>query len=284
MPARRAGTAFRDMLAAMRPTDPPADLTAVMPFDQHRGRLLALARRLLGRGGEAEDVLQDAWLRWQAQADAPRNAEAWLMTVVRHFAIDRRRAQALHAERLALLPPHGAAPAAEDAVLERASVQAALARLAERLAPEEAALVLLHEVFELDHGEISAAWGRAEPACRQALRRALRRLHDAGTPPRRADAADEAALLAVCLRAFAGRSAAPLLSLLREAAVRAAAGGAAAPASSPAARRPVADAATVRLPGGALGHALRVDGVVVCVLPLGVLDAQADDQAAGMLT
>lgn len=252
------------------------------PLTPRRERLFALARRLLGSRADAEDLLQDAWLRWQAAQGSPRHAEAWLMTVVRHLAIDRRRAQALHGERLAQLPADGAAPAAEHEAGERQSVQSALARLAARLSPEEAALVLLHEVFELDHAEIAAAWGRAEAACRQALRRALRRLRDdAATAPRR-DAADEAALLAVCLRAFAGRSAAPLLTLLREPAVRAAACASPRPARAVARRPSGAAACTVRLPGGALGHALVLDGVVVCVLPLGASCAAAQDD--GMLT
>jgi len=157
------------------------DHTATDRFEEHRDRLFGLAYRMLGSRAEAEDVVQEAWLRWHgADAAAVRNAEAWLMTVVGRLAVDRLRTLRKEREtyRGPWLPePLVAAEPPPDRALERASdLSVAFLALAERLAPEERAAFLLREVFDRDYDEIATVLDKSEEACRQTVHRARRRL------------------------------------------------------------------------------------------------------------
>ncbi|MEU2441420.1 sigma-70 family RNA polymerase sigma factor [Streptomyces rubradiris] len=159
------------------------DTAAIDRFEAGRGRLASLAYRLLGSAADAEDAVQDAFLRWQA-ADRERIEvpEAWLTKVVTHLCLDRlRSAQARH-ERAAgdwlpepLLegdPMLGPA----DTFEQRESVSLAVLVLMERLSPAERAAYVLREAFSYSHAEIAGILDITESASQQHVHRARRHL------------------------------------------------------------------------------------------------------------
>ena len=174
-------------------------------FQTHRPRLLALSYRLLGSRADAEDVVQDAWLRW-AGVDAAGigDPEAWLVTTTTRLGLDRLRAAArqrvdyvgpwlpepLH---VALDLPAEPAPDQRHALAEDVSL--AFLALLEQLGPEERAAFLLKEAFDHDYREIADLLGLAEANCRQLVHRARQRLQ-AGRPRFSADHAQHRQLLA----------------------------------------------------------------------------------------
>jgi RNA polymerase sigma-70 factor (ECF subfamily) len=154
--------------------------TAPSPFEATRGRLFGIAYRMLGSRADAEDVVQEAYVRWH-QADAARidNPEAWLVTTTSRLAIDRLRR--LKTEREAYvgpwLPQPLVGPAPPDRDLELSDdLSMAFLTLLERLAPEERAAFLLHDVFDVGYPEIASVIQRSEAACRQVVRRARERV------------------------------------------------------------------------------------------------------------
>lgn len=155
----------------------PTDL-----FQQHRPRLLGLAYRMLGTPADAEDVLHDAWLRWDAQDIAVLDdPEAWLVTVTTRLALDRLRKAKTEREHYTgpWLPEPLDTADAPDAALERSeTLTLSFLLLLERLSPEERAAFLLHEVFDYSHAEAGAILGIAEEACRQRVHRARSRLRE----------------------------------------------------------------------------------------------------------
>ena len=157
------------------------DSTAV--FESLRGRLFGLAYRMLGTRTDAEDIVQEAYVRWH-QADRRRidNAEAWLVASTTRLAIDRLRR--LKTEREAYVGPWLPQPIVNDGLppdrhLELADdLSMAFLALLERLAPDERAAFLLHDVFDVGYAEIAAVLDRTEPACRQVVHRARERVRD----------------------------------------------------------------------------------------------------------
>lgn len=157
----------------------PTDVDA---FAALRPRLFSIAYRMLGTRADAEDVLQDAWLRWQrADHAALQSAEAWLVTVVTRLAIDRLRAA--KAERAAYVGWWLPEPLVEsdertpEAAVELADeLSVALLWVLERLSPEERAAFLLRQVFDHDYAEIATLLGKSEAACRQMVHRASERV------------------------------------------------------------------------------------------------------------
>ncbi|QYC45543.1 ECF RNA polymerase sigma factor SigJ [Nonomuraea coxensis DSM 45129] len=152
-------------------------------FEAGRHRLAALAYRLLGSAADAEDVVQDAFLHWQA-ADRRRIEvpEAWLTKVVTNLCLDRLRSARARRERAvgAWLPEPlldgdpMLGPA--DTFEQRESVSLAVLTLMERLSPLERAVYLLREAFSYSHAEIAGILGVTEAASQQHLHRARRRL------------------------------------------------------------------------------------------------------------
>ncbi|WP_406310614.1 sigma-70 family RNA polymerase sigma factor [Streptomyces sp. NBC_00623] len=155
------------------------DSAAIDRFEASRGRLASLAYRLLGSAADAEDTVQDTFLRWQA-ADRERVEvpEAWLTKVVTNLCLDRlRSAQARH-ERVAgawlpepLLegdPMLGPA----DTFEQRESVSLAVLTLLERLSPVERAVYVLREAFSYSHAEIAGILDITESASQQHVHRA----------------------------------------------------------------------------------------------------------------
>ena len=157
-------------------------MNAETAFQTHRPRLMALAYRLLGSRTDAEDVVQDAWLRWSgADPAAVRDAEAWLVTTTTRLGLDRLRAakrERVHyvgpwlAEPLAvtLEPDPAPGPAQLHALADDVSV--AFLTLLEQLGPEERAAFLLKEAFDHDYREIAELIGHSEANCRQLVHRA----------------------------------------------------------------------------------------------------------------
>lgn len=158
-------------------------------FQTHRRRLQGIAYRMLGSSAEAEDVLQDAWLRWnESDTDGLRSPEAWLVTIVTRLAIDRLRALRAERERYPgfwLPEPVVEEAAHEDTpqnLLERADdVSMALLRVLEQLGPDERAAFVLRQAFDMDYAELAQALGKTEAACRQLVHRASERVQ-AGRP------------------------------------------------------------------------------------------------------
>jgi RNA polymerase sigma-70 factor (ECF subfamily) len=171
-------------------------MSATAVFEACRPRLLAIAYGMLGDRGEAEDTVQDAWLRFaDVGEEALRRPEAFLVTVTTRLAIDRLRSARVRRETYVgpWLPEpivrDGAAPDPADVVAEAEQLSLALLVALERLAPPERAVLLLRDVFDLDYDEIADAVGRTPAACRQIARRAREHV---GEPARRREVpADE---------------------------------------------------------------------------------------------
>lgn len=164
-------------------TAPAATSRADDPiFEGLRPRLFGIAYRMLGIRADAEDAVQDAWLRWRdADRASLQSAEAWLVTVVTRLAIDRLRAA--RTQREAYFGEWLPEPIVEldertpESIAERAGeLSLAFLHLLERLGPEERAAYLLRQAFDYDYGEIAAMLGKSEPAIRQSVHRATERL------------------------------------------------------------------------------------------------------------
>jgi RNA polymerase sigma-70 factor, ECF subfamily len=150
-------------------------------FEAHRPLLFSIAYRMLGSASEAEDVVQDAWLRARQDDQAEvRSVRAYLTTIVTRLCIDHLRS----AERTRMeypgpwLPEPLAEPNQESAELASSLTMAFLVLL-EQLAPTERAVFLLREVFDLGFDEIAKAIDKSEANTRQILARARGRLRDA---------------------------------------------------------------------------------------------------------
>ena len=157
-------------------------------FRRLRPRLHGVAYRMLGSLAEAEEVVQDAWLRWHA-ADRARldSGEGWLVAVTTRLAIDRLRSAKVQREHYVGTwlpePLMSEGPATPEQLVERADdVSVAFLALLERLAPEARAAFLLREVFDADYDEVAEVLGKTEAACRQLVHRAKAQLQD--TRPR----------------------------------------------------------------------------------------------------
>ncbi|BEP51408.1 MULTISPECIES: RNA polymerase sigma-70 factor [Variovorax] len=156
-----------------------------LAFNSHRGRLQGIAYRMLGSVAEAEEVVQDAWLRWhEADKAALGSAEAWLVTVVTRLSIDRLRAAKVQREHYigAWMPEPTltGGPDTPEQLLERAdNISVAFLAVLERLAPEARAAFLLREVFDADYDEVARTLGKSEAACRQLVHRAKAQVQEA---------------------------------------------------------------------------------------------------------
>ncbi len=151
-------------------------------FEAHRSFLVGLAYRMLGSVTDAEDVVQDAFLRWReidpATVEHPR---AYLARVVSRLCLDRMKSASARREQYVgmwLPEPLVTDPAA--ALAEDLSM--GLLLTLERLSPLERAAFLLHDVFDMDYAEVAAALERSEAACRQLAARAREHVRD--TRPR----------------------------------------------------------------------------------------------------
>lgn len=169
----------------------------IADFERHRRRLFGLAYRMLGSVGDAEDAVQDTYLRWhRTDRSVIQTPEAWLVTACTRLCIDRLRAARLERENYpgTWLPEPlvelevSPLPNAEDAHEMADDLSMAMLMVMERLTPAERAAYLLREAFDYDYPQIAVALKKSEAACRQLVSRAQKHLKDA-RPRFEADAA-----------------------------------------------------------------------------------------------
>jgi RNA polymerase sigma factor (sigma-70 family) len=272
-------------------------------FEAHRPHLHAVATRILGSRAEADDALQEAWIRIdRADTSDVENIGGWMTTVVSRVCLTmldarkRRREEALEAGRLPdpiVTRPDDTAPDPEGEALAADAVGAALLVVLETLQPAERLAFVLHDVFAVPFEDIALIVDRSPAAARQLASRARRRVQGADREAPTADREVVDAFLAaarsgdfeglvavldpdVVLRADDGRGALTIVRGAREVAARARAAGAGR----------VAHPATI---DGLPGFVSTEDGVPVAVLAYTVvdgritaIDALAGDRNAGL--
>jgi RNA polymerase sigma factor (sigma-70 family) len=188
----------------------------VSTLEVERPRLVAIAARILGSGAEADDVVQEAWLRLSS-ADDVDDPPAWLTTVVTRLCLDLLRKQATRSRAEAEAPT----PADRDPVDPEADalvadcVGRAMTVVLDTLGPAERAAFVLHDVFGYRFDEISAVLGRSGTAVRQLASRARRKVRGAPEPAaERAARVDSQRVVDAFLNAARGGEMTTLLSLL----------------------------------------------------------------------
>ncbi|MGR6969015.1 RNA polymerase sigma-70 factor [Streptomyces cynarae] len=161
--------------------------TTTEVFEEHRPVLMGVAYRMLGRVADAEDVVQEAWLRWsRADRDAVREPRAYLVRVTTRLAVDRlRQAQARKESYVGPWLPEpyvtdfgDTAPDAADRAVLADSVSLAVLVVLESLSPLERAVFVLREAFGFPFGEIAATLDRSEAAVRQLAARARKHVDE----------------------------------------------------------------------------------------------------------
>ncbi|KRV50938.1 siderophore-interacting protein [Wenjunlia vitaminophila] len=166
-------------------------------FDGCRGHLWGIAYRIMGTASDADDAVQEAWLRWQrVDRGEVADARGFLTTVVSRICYDllgsaRARRETYVGQWLPepLLSGHGSGPSPEDRVTLDESVGLALLTVLERLTPAERTAFVLHDVFAVPFPEIAEVVGRTPDAVRQLASRARRRVQEQA-PKRSVDRAE----------------------------------------------------------------------------------------------
>ena len=199
------------------------DTRAAEVFNDHRGLLTSVAYRVLGRWNDAEDVVQDAWLRWSsADYASVEDPKAFLVTVTTRLAIDQLRKAQTRKEAYVgpwlpepVLTRDGAdsAPDAADRVVLDDTVSLAMLLVMETLSPLERAVFVLREAFDYSFAEIAAMLDRTEAAVRQLLVRARNHVHDK-RPRYPLDDVKRQSIAERFLAACVGGDIAPLLEML----------------------------------------------------------------------
>ena len=168
-----------------------AGVTRGEEFEELRPLLFAIAYRVLGSVSEAEDAVQETWLRYEASSTSPTSTKAFLSAVVTRISIDVLRSARVRREEYVghwfpepLVTDPYEDPARSAELADSVSMAALL--LLERLSPLERAVFVLREVFGFGFSEVASAVGRSEAACRQLAVRARRHM-DAGRPRFEAD-------------------------------------------------------------------------------------------------
>jgi RNA polymerase sigma-70 factor (ECF subfamily) len=186
-------------------------------FAEHRAVLVGAAYRVVGSASDAEDVVQETWLRWSvADRDEVRDVRAYLIRIATRLALNRLRQQQSRREQYVgpWLPEPIAAEDDPAAVAEVAdSVSMAMLVVLETLSPLERAAFVLREVFDLPFGEIAETLGRSESAVRQLAHRAREHVH-ARQPRHRVDKARHTAVTERFLEATLSGDVTRVLSLL----------------------------------------------------------------------
>lgn len=198
-------------------------------FETHRPALVGLAYRMIGSWSEAEDLVQEAFVRWHGAASAGiESPGAWLRTAVTRLAIDHLRSARVRRERYVgdwlpepivtdRLDPEAGAALAE-------SLSMALLLVLDTLAPVERAAYLLRVVFDTPYSEIADALGRSEAACRQLVSCAQRRVR-AGRPRATVDHSMRADLLADLMAAVSSGESSAVMAFLADDAILVSDGG-----------------------------------------------------------
>jgi len=267
-------------------------------FEVQRPVLFGLAYRMLGSVTDAEDVVQDAWLRWQsAERGAVQSPKAFLTTVATRLSVDQLRRRQL--ERETYIGPWLPEPLVTDDSMRESSAELAeslslaFLTLLEKLQPVERAVFLLHDVFQYSHDEIAAIVEKSPQNCRQILSRAKEHL-SSGRPRFRPEPARQQALLEQFLATCQSGDVPALAQLLIEDVVMVSDGGGKVSAAKKVVRGPemVARALTGLARKGAAGLSVRFAtlngsrGVLLCS-PAGIdsavnLEFAADGRIAAV--
>ncbi|MEI9936758.1 MAG: sigma-70 family RNA polymerase sigma factor [Pseudomonadota bacterium] len=190
-------------------------------FANQRAYLVLLAYRMLGDIGRAEDMVQEAWLRWQAVAAEVDSPRAYLVTVVTRLCLQelgsaRARKEESRSDRL---PEPVDLEAGGLPTVERIEqISMAVGVVLQRLTPAERAVLLLHDVFDVEHEEIARLLERSVPACRKLLERARHDVRD-GRRMLEASPAEHRRLLQAFVGAATAGDMAKLMDLLADDAV-----------------------------------------------------------------
>jgi RNA polymerase sigma-70 factor (ECF subfamily) len=154
------------------------DSARLTTFNQYRGLLFSIAYRMVGSVTDAEDLLQESFIRWQQAADSEiRSPKAFLITIVSRLCINHLQSARVRREEYVgewLPEPLATDPASDPLGVLRAdeSISMAFLVMLERLTPVERAVFLLREIFEYRYADIATALGLEAANCRQILRRA----------------------------------------------------------------------------------------------------------------
>jgi RNA polymerase sigma-70 factor (ECF subfamily) len=232
-----------------------------------RRRLMAAARRLLPSRADAEDAVQDTYLRSLAAFNGASPDPGWMYTVLKNIAIDRlrrRQLEAGHAET-----EMGHERSSEEMLKLRADCEGALRHLLSRTSLTEAAAILLRDVFEFDYAEIARLVGKSESACRQFLQRARTRTHCAESST---DAEENHVLW--CWQAIEARNPARLVDMIHIHVARMAP-----PAQVTGQKGDPRSYSKLVQVNGRYALALMLDGVVLCMVPIGT---QSASESAGL--
>jgi RNA polymerase sigma-70 factor (ECF subfamily) len=202
-------------------------MTDTAAFDAHRPLLFSIAYRMLGSASDAEDVVQDAWLRYRGVSDV-RSPRAYAATVVTRLCLDRlKSARATREEYVGPWLPEPILTTADgpqpgrieepDVTLQRSeSVTLAFLVMLETLSPEERAVFLLREVFDYTHDEIAEMLGLSAANSRQLFHRAKERIKNRGKQPERPAPASRRQALLRFTEALKSGDARTLTDLLAE--------------------------------------------------------------------
>jgi len=160
------------------------DADRLATFNRHRGLLFSVAYRMLGSVVDAEDMLQETFIRWQqAPKEEIRSPRAYLVTIITRLCINQLQSARVRREEYVgewLPEPLVTDPASDPLGIVKVdeSLSMAFLFLLERLTPMERAVFLLREVFEYEYAEIANVLGQTEANCRQILRRARQHVGD----------------------------------------------------------------------------------------------------------
>src|SRR5215204_402076 len=189
-------------------------------FEEHRGRLRSVAYRMLGSLTEADDALQDAWLRVaRAGADDVENLGGWLTTIVARVCLNMLRSRNVRREEFfgVRLPDPIISPdrrlQPEDEAILADSVGLALLVVLDTLTPAERLAFVLHDMFELPFEDIAKMIGRSPTATRQLASRARRRVKGADVPEPDPDLARQREVVDAFFMAARGRDFETLVSV-----------------------------------------------------------------------
>ena len=175
-----------DSKGASEETNPQfgSEAARLATFNQYRGLLFSVAYRMLGSVADAEDMVQETFIRWQQAAnDEIRSPRAFLVTVITRLSINQLQSARVRREEYVgewLPEPLVTGPESDPlgALKVDESLSMAFLLLLERLTPMERAVFLLREVFEYEYEEIATVLGQSETNCRQILRRAKQHVGD----------------------------------------------------------------------------------------------------------
>ncbi|WP_088960061.1 RNA polymerase sigma factor SigJ [Micromonospora purpureochromogenes] len=247
---------------------------AVSEFEAERGRLMAVAYRMLGSRSEAEDAVQETWLRYAGALGDPaaraevRHLGGWLTTTCARICLDLLRSARVRRETYPgqwlpepLVTPLGAAPEPDgfapdpaERAVRRDQLGTALLVVLERLTPEQRVAFVLHDVFAVPFGQIAEALGTSPEAARQLASRARRAINTSDAPRHTADLAEQRRVVSAFVAATQSGDLAGLLRVLAPDVVLIGDGG----GHAAAARNPIAGADKVaRFTLGLFGQAAR---------------------------